>query len=192
MLGTDVLADGGQTDPGHAYRDALEVAHAKHVPLANPRAGDVWTSGDGLTLRFYGPSEPFITGTRNDINENSIVFMFEYRCATCVRSFRMLFTGDAGAEAEQRLLASGVDLRADVLKVGHHGSAYGSTPEFVRAVSPKHAIISVGRDNLFGHPAPSTIETLRESGATVYRTDRSGALAVSSDGRRITVAPLLL
>ena len=74
----------------------------------------------------------------------------------------MLFTGDAGSEAEQRLLANGVDLRAEVLKVGHHGSAYGSTPEFVRAVSPQIAIVSVGRENLFGHPSPHTIATLEK------------------------------
>jgi beta-lactamase superfamily II metal-dependent hydrolase len=69
-----------------------------------------------------------------------------------------------------------------VLKVGHHGSAYSSTPQFVNAVSPQYAVISVGRDNLFGHPAAVTIETLERAGARVYRTDEDGAVTIDSDG----------
>jgi competence protein ComEC len=103
----------------------------------------------------------------------------------------MLFTGDAGAETEARLLASADDLRAEILKVGHHGSAYGSTPAFVRAVSPHVAIVSVGRHNLFGHPSPQTIATLEGFGARVYRTDRDGALTVTSDGTDYGVTPFL-
>jgi competence protein ComEC len=176
-LGADGFADSGQTYPGHAYNDALGVARAKHIAMLEPRAGDVWRTDDGVTFRFYGPALPYISGGTNDINDNSLVFRMEYR------SFRMLFTGDAGEAAERRMLARGDDLRADVLKVGHHGSAYGSTPDFVRAVSPRLAVISVGRHNLFGHPAPSTIATLERSGARVLRTDRDGAVTIESDGR---------
>ena len=151
------IADSGQTYGGHAYHDCLDTARADHVPVVYPRAGDVWRTDDGITLTFIGPSLPFIGG-KNAINDNSIAFVLQYR------SFRMLFTGDAGSAAERRFLAEGVDLRADVLKVGHHGSAYGSSPEFIAAVHPRYAIISVGRHNMFGHPAPSTIETLEHFG----------------------------
>jgi competence protein ComEC len=184
-LGADELADSGQTYPGHAYHDALDAAAAQHVPILEPRAGDVWHTDDGVTLRFYGPAEPYLSGTRNDINNNSLVFRLEYG------RFRMLFTGDAGAEAEERILREGVDVRADVLKVGHHGSAYGSTPAFVRAVSPAAAVISVGRDNLFGHPAPNTLATLESAGAHVYRTDRDGAVTIESDGTTFSIEPFL-
>lgn len=71
----------------------------------------VWRMNDGVTLRFIGPSLPFIAG-KNAINDNSIAFILEYR------SFRMLFTGDAGVAAERRFLDNGVDLRVDILKVG--------------------------------------------------------------------------
>jgi len=145
----------------------------------------VWRTDDGVTFRFYGPTPPYITGSRSDINSNSLVFRLEYG------TFRMLFTGDAGAETEARLLASGDDLRAEILKVGHHGSAYGSTPAFVRAVSPHVALVSVGRHNLFGHPSTQTIATLEAAGARVYRTDGDGALTVTSDGTRFGVAPFL-
>jgi competence protein ComEC len=77
------------------------------------------------------------------------------------------------------------------LKVGHHGSAYSSTPQFIAAVRPSYAIISVGRHNLFGHPAPSTLETLRRFGATTYRTDENAAVSIESDGRQTTVTPTL-
>jgi competence protein ComEC len=66
--------------------------------------------------------------------------------------------GDAGEASEARLLAAGTDLRADALKVGHHGSRYASTALFIAAVQPKQSIVSVGRHNTFGHPAPSTLD----------------------------------
>jgi beta-lactamase superfamily II metal-dependent hydrolase len=81
-------------------------------------------------------------------------------------------------QSEARLLASGADLHADILKVGHHGSAYSSSPAFIRAVSPRYALISVGRDNLFGHPAAATLATLASTGAQVLRTDRCAEVHV--------------
>ena len=78
-----------------------------------------------------------------------------------------------------------------VLKVGHHGSAYSSSPAFIAAVHPKYAIISVGRHNMFGHPAPSTIETLQRFGARVYRTDQNAAATVETDGRSVHVSTML-
>ncbi len=184
-LGADLFADTGQKYAGHAYHDALDILGAEHVPIVYPRGGTVWRTDDGVTFRFYGPTLPLLVNTRNDINSNSLVFRLEYG------HFRMLFTGDAGAEAEERILASGADLRADVLKVGHHGSAYSSTPDFIRAVSPRYAVISVGRNNLFGHPAQSTIETLQQAGARIYRTDEDGAVTVNTDGERTLIEPFL-
>lgn len=178
------IADSGQVYGGHAYHDCLDRAVADHVPIVHPRAGDVWHTDDGITLTFIGPMLPFISG-KNAINDNSIAFILQYR------QFRTLFTGDAGSAAEQRFLAEGIDLHADVLKVGHHGSAYSSSPEFITAVNPRYAIISVGRHNLFGHPALSTIATLKSSRATVYRTDENGAVAVNSSGASEQVEPLL-
>lgn len=177
------FADGGQTYGGGAYRDALHTALAKHIPIVYPRAGDVWKTDDGVTMTFVGPSLPFIHGGTNDVNDNSIAFVLQYR------HFRMLLTGDAGTAAEERFLREGIDLHVDVLKVGHHGSAYGSSPAFLSAVHPRYAIVSVGRHNLFGHPAPSTIARLHAIGATVYRTDQNGGVTVTSDGSTYTVRP---
>ncbi len=184
-LGADAFADSGQPYAGHAYRDALDAARERQVSMLEPRGGDVWHTDDGVTFRFYGPTLPYIAHTRNDINNNSLVFRLEYG------TFRMLFTGDAGAETERRLLERGFDMRANVLKVGHHGSAYGSTPDFVRAVGASDAVISVGRDNLFGHPAASTLSTLRATGMKIHRTDRNGSVTVTTDGEHLSVADFI-
>jgi competence protein ComEC len=178
------LVDSGQQYAGYAWRDAIATARADRVPILYPRAGMVWCTDDGVTLTFIGPSLPFIE-SNNTINDNSIAFMLQYK------QFRMLFTGDAGVAAEQRFLSEGIDLHADVLKVGHHGSAYSSSPAFIAAVHPKYAIISVGRHNMFGHPAPSTITTLTSFGATVYRTDQRAAVSIVTNGVLEDVNPML-
>lgn len=185
ILDVAEFADSGQSYPGHAYHTALDVARDHRVPMLEPRGGDVWHTDDGVTFRFYGPTLPYITGSRSDINSNSLVFRLEYG------RFHMLFMGDAGTETENRLLMHGDDLQADVLKVGHHGSAYGTTPGFVRAVGASAAIISVGRDNLFGHPAKQTLATLQSADVRVYRTDRDGAVTLRSDGSSFTITPFL-
>ncbi len=179
------FGDTGQRYAGFAYNDALQIAKTQRTPIVYPRAGTVWRTDDGLRLSFIGPSLPLLTHTRNDINNNSLAFILQYG------AFRMLFTGDAGAEAEQRFLLEGIDLHATVLKVGHHGSAYSSTPAFINAVHPAYAIISVGRHNLFGHPAPSTIDTLQRLGVQIYRTDENGAVTATTDGAAVSIKPLI-
>jgi competence protein ComEC len=173
------IGDSGQDYGGRAFRDCLAAAHARHVPVVLVRKGMHYDTGDGVAFDALAPEEPLLAEGKNDVNENSVVLMLTYRCPRCMQPFRILFTGDAGAEAEARMLASGTDLGADVLKVGHHGSAYSSTPAFVAAVHPRYALISVGRHNLFGHPAAATLATLRAAGVTTYRTDACGAIVLS-------------
>lgn len=165
-----MIFDSGQPYNGHAYRDAMAAAHSHGVPVVLARRGMRWMSGDGVTLDVLAPAMPFLADTGDDVNENSIVVMLR------AKGFRELFMGDAGEASEARLLASGDDLRADVVKIGHHGSRYASTAGFVDAVHPQFAGISVGRHNTFGHPAPATIEAWHNAGARVLRTDRCGAI----------------
>jgi competence protein ComEC len=145
-----------------------------------------WTSSDGVALDVLSPSLPFLVDTGDDVNENSIVVMLHYH------GFRELFMGDAGEASEARLLAGADDLHADVLKVGHHGSRYASTPEFATAVRPRIAVISVGRHNTFGHPAATTIETWNKSGASVVRTDQCGAISLTKGSTPTTMVRGLL
>jgi competence protein ComEC len=96
-----------------------------------------------------------------------------------------LLTGDIDSDREAALVRSGVDLRATVYKVPHHGSSTSSTAEFVSAVDPLVDVISVGQDNRFGHPSPEVLQRL--DGDAVFRTDLHGDIIVSTDGQRLWI-----
>jgi competence protein ComEC len=98
-----------------------------------------------------------------------------------------LLTGDTGATTERALLGSGADLRSDVLKAGHHGSAASTSPEFLAAVRPRFVLISVGEGNTYGFPGRDLLARCRKAGARVLRTDVDGAVEVRTDGRRVCV-----
>nr|WP_242833551.1 lamin tail domain-containing protein [Desulfosporosinus youngiae] len=98
-----------------------------------------------------------------------------------------LFEGDAEDISEAEMLKNGQDLKANVLKVGHHGSNSSTTSGFLKAVAPQHAIISVGADNEYGHPTPAILDRLAKAGTNVYRTDQSGTIIVTTDGESIKI-----
>jgi competence protein ComEC len=169
----DQIFDSGQRYGGRAFNDGMREAAIHHVPVHIARCGDKWRTADGVIFSILSPCGALISDGKNDVNENSLVAMLQYG------AFHMLFTGDAGFQTEHRMLLEGVDLRADVLKVGHHGSAYASGSDFLAAVRPRIAFISAGRHNVFGHPAASTVDALTAAAAaTVYRTDQCGAITL--------------
>ena len=177
-----VLYDSAQLYSGPAYQRALDAARERHVPWLRAQRGVTFQLGPSARVKILAPELPLITGTASDINNNSVVLRIEFGKTA------ILLTGDAQSEAEARLLShGGADVRADVLKVGHHGSAYSSTPDFLAAVRPKIAIISCGRHNVFGHPSPQTLAALQDAGADVFRTDLNGGIALLSNGSAISV-----
>lgn len=162
-----------------AWSAALdEVPH----PLPRHRAGAggriVLDRAAGVQLDLLWPPEPRLSGVESPTNENAVVLRLRYGTT------RALFTGDIGAPAEAALLAQGLDLRAELLKVAHHGSKGSSTEAFLAAVRPRAALIGVGRDNRYGHPAPEALERLAAAGVSqVWRTDHDGRVELVSDGR---------
>ncbi len=114
-----------------------------------------------------------------EINNSSIVFRLLYGKTA------FLFTGDAEIPAERMMTGFGAFLQSDVLKVGHHGSRTSTGDEFLERVNPRLAVISVGRKNKFKHPSAENIRRLSRRGARVLRTDRVGAIMLSSDGRAV-------
>ena len=121
----------------------------------------------------YGAADP-------DVNNTSVVLK------VCYGSMSFLMAGDAGVDAEETMVGSYGDfLRAAVLKVGHHGSAGSSSERFLDAVAPEHAIVSVGRGNVFGHPSQAIIERLAARGIETLRTDEEGAVIFETDGRTL-------
>ncbi len=172
-------------DPGFVhgsdvYARSLEVARQRDIPWRRAQAGDsLWI--DGVLLRVLAPDPAWMT-THDNANDASIVLMLQHG------QVRMLLTGDAEAAEEAWLVDRWGDaLSAQVLKVGHHGSRTSSTDALLDAVHPELALISVGADNRYGHPAPDVMARLRGRGIEVLRTDRDGAIVVRSDGRRISL-----
>ena len=180
-LRVNALVDPGERYSGPAYLDALHAARRRNIPVLHPYAGLEWRFDDGTSLQFIGPITPHLADGKNRVNDNSLAFILRYR------GFRMLFTGDATATMERLWMREGLDLHVTVLKVGHHGSRFASSRTFLAATSPRIAVISVGRGNRYGQPAPATLARLRAIGARIFRTDRDGEIALSTDGRQIWV-----
>lgn len=138
-----------------------------------PDAGTEFNIG-GAKCKIIGP-----VNESEDSNNSSIVVRITYGKTS------FLFTGDAEFEEENDLISSGTKLNSNVLKVGHHGSAYSTSQEFLDKVKPDYAIISVGKDNSYGHPAGVTLTNLKQAGAKIYRTDKQGTITCVSDGKKI-------
>lgn len=166
-----ILVGPDRTEP--AWSALLAAAAGRDIPVVAVRPGNRFSAGD-LELTVLGPGGAF-AGTASDENNDSLVFRAERNGVS------MLATGDIEPEAQRVLLAAGVDLDVDVLKVPHHGSAK-DLPQFLAAVSPQVAMIGVGRDNDYGHPAPSLLAALTQVGTgSVLRTDQDGDVAVLLD-----------
>ncbi|MFN2634355.1 MAG: DNA internalization-related competence protein ComEC/Rec2 [Thermoanaerobaculia bacterium] len=155
------ISDGD--DENGLYRDLAAAARRRGVSVRALRRGSVvrWAGASFSILRSGGPR------TKKDATNNqSVVGVFERQ------GRRALLTGDAGAAAEGDLLRTDRGrLSADVLKVGHHGSRGSTLPAFLAAVSPRAALVSCGRENRFGHPAPETLGSLAAARVRVFRTD---------------------
>jgi competence protein ComEC len=163
-----------------AYRRSLETARVLRAEWRRVHAGDSLVV-DGVRVRFLAPDSAWTVGLR-DPNEASTVALVSYGAV------RFLLVGDAERAEEDWLARSfGGDLRADVLKVGHHGSSTSSSARFLDLVRPRLALVSVGLGNSYGHPSADVLRALADAGAEVVRTDLSGSAVVRTDGRRITV-----
>jgi competence protein ComEC len=163
-----------------AYRTSLAIAARRRIPWRRVTPGDSLEI-DGVVLRVLAPDSAWTT-TLTDANDASAVVLIQYG------SVRFLMTGDAEADEEAWLVRRGTGaLRADVLKVAHHGSRTSTSREFLRAVRPSVALISVGGGNRYGHPGARVLADLASAGAIVLRTDRSGSVVVRTDGTTLSL-----
>jgi len=172
--------DPGFAGPSGPYRESLVAARETGTRWRRAVPGDSLMV-DEIVVTILAP-EPAWADTLRDPNDASVVARVR------VGAVSLLMTGDAES-GEERWLVDNEPWRldADILKVGHHGSNTSSTPEFVAAVSPRLALVSVGAGNMYRHPSAAVIRTLAAAGATTMRTDRSGTVVVRTDGRRIEV-----
>lgn len=167
------------TSPG--YRAALDAVREVGARWERVRPGATWRL-DGVDFTVLAPDSVW-TAAQHDANETSVVVRVDFG------AHRMLLTGDAEGEEEQWLLDhySAEELRADVLKVGHHGSRTSSTRPFLDAVSPRIGIASLATGNRYGHPSVETLESFLARGTPFFRTDLEGTVIVRTDGRRLEI-----
>jgi competence protein ComEC len=160
----------------------IDLARARGIPIVHQIRGATF-DWDGVTGRVLWPEDSAAVDTPG--NDDSLVMrIVDGRDA-------WMLTGDIERPIERSMVDDGDELQADFLKVPHHGSKTSSTPDFLAAVHPRFAAISVGLDNSYGHPAPEVLERLKAEGAAVYRTDLDGAITSVGDGNQIEVSTYL-
>lgn len=163
------------TSNSKTFDDMLDSIENKNVEVKQAKAGIMLIDEEKINMMFLAPNSDYYDET----NDHSAVVKLTYNGSS------FLFTGDAEAYSEREMISNGMDLRADVLKVGHHGSSTSTTYEFLRKVNPTYAVIEVGEDNSYGHPHRETMEVLE--GIKVYRTDTDGTITMKCDGVNLTI-----
>ena len=157
------------------YEDLLYALSDSGAKVLAAKAGHTYNLS-GCSFSVYAPNKDY-----KELNDSSVVVRFTYG------ETNFLFQGDAAKASENDVLAAGFDVRADVLKMGHHGSKTSSTEKYLRAVSPKLAVISCGENNSYKLPSDSVLQRLTALGIEYRRTDRNGTIVVMSNGKEITV-----
>ena len=172
---TDTLICPKVTYNTKTWKDVETEAKSQNTKIEYANAGESYTLGDA-TFTIISPKKNHIY---SDCNNYSVVIKADYG----ENSF--LFTGDAEKLVEDEILESNYNIKADVLKVGHHGSSTSSSEKFLNKVSPKYAVISCGVNNEYGHPHKETLEKLKKRNIKTYRTDLEGTVVAQSDGKEI-------
>ena len=167
----------GKEPTTNVYERMLNALDKHNIPVDEAKPGATYALGNAK-IQIVAPHP--LDKSIDDANQISVVT----RLTHGENSF--LFTGDAEMDLEERMVASGLDLSADVLKVAHHGSKSSTSAAFLRAVSPKYAVISCG-PNDYGHPTSQVISRLTDFGAQIYRTDLSGDIVFVSDGKNLSI-----
>lgn len=157
------------------FSNMINALKSKNIQITVPKVGDTVTIGNA-TLTFLAPN----SAKYEDLNNYSIVCKLKYG------NNSFIFMGDAEDISEGEILQKQLDIQADILKVGHHGSHSSTTQAFLDKVNPKYAVISCGKDNDYGHPHKETIDKLNAKNINVFRTDLEGTIIATSNGNDIT------
>jgi|GEM_PF-720069 len=165
----------GLTSP--TYDKFLEKLKWYNINYQDAKPSIVYENKDFKVEVLSDQYQGILKDSESRMNNNSVVTRITYKDAS------FLFTGDIEKQAEQQLVRTNTDIKADVLKVPHHGSRSSSTYELINAVQPSVAVISVGYKNFFGHPHSSVVRRYEKAGVNIYRTDINGAITIITDGR---------
>ena len=157
------------------YEDVLSAAKEHNVKEIYPATGEIFSLGDAVFTIMAPNRSDYL-----EVNNESLVIKMTYG------NVSYLFCGDAEIESEYDMVENGVDLSADVIKLGHHGSNTSSSQMILKTVKPSYAIISVGKDNSYRHPAAEILNRLKEYGIRYFRTDKEGNIISVTDGKNIS------
>lgn len=176
--GVKDLYDNGVATTTNTYRTYLKQIKQKKIAYHKTKAGDTIPLFDGVDFKVVAPVKTIMDGKSGNpaLNSNSVVGRLTYG------DFSMLFTGDAEKDEEKTILESGANIKCDVLKVAHHGSKTSSSAAFLKAVSPKLAVISAGAGNSYGLPHDVTLNALKKQNISVLRTDQDGTITIETTG----------
>ena len=174
----DRVLDSGLLSTSTLYEHFLDTVDKKGIPYSVAEQGQSIDPDPSLHILVLSPPKERIG---DDLNTNSIVLRISYG------TVNLLYTGDATKSAEDVMEKTGYPLDAQILKVGHHGSSGSSSAAFLDRMHPEVAVISVGKDNDYGHPHTETLERLKTAGPLVFRTDLNGTILVESDGSTYSV-----
>lgn len=155
-----------------AFKNFQKYVDRQNLTIEIPGVGDDFTVGDAK-VHILG------VNSGEETNDTSIILKITHG------ELSFLFTGDACAATMETVVQNGFDLKSTLLKVGHHGSDDSTDGELVREICPEYAVISVGKDNAYGHPHQGTLDCLKDAGAQIWRTDLQGDVVVISDGRTL-------
>ncbi len=169
-----------ELDANTGVQEILAVASQKNIPVRFGNYGDQLFPDSPVKISFLGPLQEPFDGTRSDLNNNSLVLFMDYK------NTEFLLSGDIEEEMQEKLVERGALQPVEVLKVAHHGSRYASAA-FMEQVEPMVAVISVGEGNRFNLPSSEIISQLEDMQVTIYRTDRDGAVIVSSNGKGLNI-----
>jgi beta-lactamase superfamily II metal-dependent hydrolase/sugar lactone lactonase YvrE len=174
----DLVVDSGQIHTTQTFEDLLDAIEARGIPLWSAREGDILPELDAsVGLQVLNPPTTLPDGAddEDEFNNNSVAIKLTYR------NFTALFTGDTEEENESRL--AGMNIDADVLTAGHHGSRTSNTASFLQAVSPEVVVISLGAGNQYGHPHQEALDRIEAAGAEhIFRTDLDGTVTLTTAG----------
>lgn len=180
--------DNGLSAKPKFYIDYLKEIKKQKIAYKQLSAGDVLDFGNGVAYSVLSPSKEFINGgakNKNgkvDYNGSSVVGRLTFG------NFAMMLTGDVEKGGEAMIVKkSGVNLKCQVLKAGHHGSKSSSSEKFLKAVAPEVVVISCGAGNDYGHPHEPVIERYKKHGIKIYRTDEQGTVTIVSDGKTYSI-----
>lgn len=155
------------------YTEIFDLVKSKNMTIETPKIDSTFTMNDSIFNVLW------ISNSEEEINDDSIVLKLNYKNTSYI------FTGDATKNVELKILDK--DLKCDVLKLGHHGSSDASSAQFLDKTKPLYGIISVGKDNEYGHPHDITLKKLNYLNTKIYRTDLDGTIVLTSDGENIMV-----